>query len=46
VSGERIFANARRSEVHGMIVPFGEILGFPSDVTLQHNLIFENSKNA
>jgi hypothetical protein len=34
VSGERIFANTRRSEVQEIIVPFGEILGFPSDETV------------
>ena len=34
VSGERIFANARRLESHEIIVPFGEILGFPSDETV------------
>ena len=34
VSGERMFANARRSEVQEIIVPLGEILGFPSDETV------------
>jgi len=34
VSGERIFANARSSEDHAIIVPFGEMLGFPSGETV------------
>ena len=34
MSGERISANANVSAVHPMIVPFGEMLGFPSSETV------------
>ena len=34
VSGERIFANARRCSDQGIIVPFGDMFGFPSEETV------------
>ena len=34
VSGERISANARRVEDQAIIVPFGEMLGLPSEETV------------
>jgi hypothetical protein len=34
VSGERIFANARRLSDHAIIVPFGDMLGLPSEETV------------
>jgi hypothetical protein len=40
VSGERISANARRSSDHGIIVPFGDMFGFPSEETVATNPSF------
>ena len=40
VSGERISANARRSSDHGIIVPLGDMFGFPSEETVATNPSF------
>jgi len=40
VSGERISANARRLSDHGIIVPFGDMFGFPSEETVATNPSF------
>jgi hypothetical protein len=40
VSGERISANARRCSDQGIIVPFGDMFGFPSKETVATNPSF------